>query len=373
MLMIDERDTSQGEIDTSKVFDKQTQTPQKLSHDTPRKNRLKTRIISLQRENRKLKEQLKNAQKKSNIKEDLEYYCRLTEKFLSSSVANFVKEQAKLHQQLTKDKKYSMQFKQFCLTIYFMSPKSYKVLRNELILPSPRTLQRSIKSVQISPGLNDFIFDMIEKKIVNFTPLDRLCVICIDEMSLKANLYYNITRDEVIGFENLGHEKKFLPACNAAVIMIRGICKSWKQPFAYYLLNSTFNAVDVQNAVQEIVKRLQNIGLKVAALVTDMGKNYQNMIKCFGVTLENPYFEIDGERIHYLVDPPHLIKATRNNIYINNIKYNSDQISWDTIVTLYNYDKNQPSRLAYKLTDNHIQPSGFDRMKVKYAVHTKAI
>lgn len=90
---------------------------------------------------------------------------------------------------------------------------------------------------------------MIKKKIVNFTSLDKLCVICIDEFALKANLYYNISRDEVIGFENIGYEKKFLPACNAVVIMIKGICTSWKQPIAYYLLNSTFNEVDVQNAI----------------------------------------------------------------------------------------------------------------------------
>lgn len=210
---------------------------------------------------------------------------------------------------------------------------------------------------------------MIKEKIVNFTLQDRLCVICIDEMSLKANLYYNISRDEVIGFQDLGHEKKFLPACNAAVIMIRGICKSWKQPVAYYLLNSTFNEADVQNVVQEVIRKLQNIGLKIVALVTDMGKNYQNMIKRLGVTLEVPYFEINGERIHYLADPPHLIKATRNNIYINNIKYNSDSIFWNHIATHYNYDKDQPNRLAYKLTDIYVQPSGFDRMKVKYAVH----
>ncbi|KMQ88224.1 thap domain-containing [Lasius niger] len=115
---------------------------------------------------------------------------------------------------------------------------------------------------------------------------------------------------------------------------------------------------NIQNAIQEAIRRLQNIGLKVLALVTDMGKNYQNMTKRLGLTPKKPYFDIDGEHIHYLADPPHLIKATRNNAYINDIKYNGYQISWDYIVTLYNYDKNQPNRLAYKLTDTHVQSSG---------------
>ncbi|XP_024892216.1 uncharacterized protein LOC112467719 isoform X1 [Temnothorax curvispinosus] len=180
LILSEERNISREEIkelDFSKVLSKQIQTPQKLSHDTPRKNKLKARIISLQREKRKLKEQLKSALEKTKIKENLEYYCQLTDKFLSPSIAALVKEQAKLNQQSIKGRKYSMQFKQFCLSIYFAGPKSYKVLRKELLLPSPRTLQRSIESLQISPGLNDLVFDMIRRRIVNFTSLDRLCVI----------------------------------------------------------------------------------------------------------------------------------------------------------------------------------------------------
>ncbi|XP_018368797.1 PREDICTED: 52 kDa repressor of the inhibitor of the protein kinase-like isoform X2 [Trachymyrmex cornetzi] len=98
----DERNISRGEIASSKLVHKQIQTPQNLSHDSPRKNRLKSRIVSLQRENRKLKQQLKNALTKSD-REDLKYYCQLTDKFLFPSAATFVKEQAKLNQQLTKE------------------------------------------------------------------------------------------------------------------------------------------------------------------------------------------------------------------------------------------------------------------------------
>lgn len=132
--------TSKEEIDILQVVSKEVQTPEMLSHDTPRKNKLKGRIISLQRETRKLKQQLKNALKKSKIKENLEYYCQLSDKFLSP-LAALVKEQAKLSAQSIKGRKYSVQFKQFCLSIYFSGPKSYKVLCKKLILPSPRTLQ----------------------------------------------------------------------------------------------------------------------------------------------------------------------------------------------------------------------------------------
>ena len=61
MLIIpDEHNISRREIASSKLSSKQIQMPQNLSHNSPRKNRLKSRIISLQRENRILKQQLKN-------------------------------------------------------------------------------------------------------------------------------------------------------------------------------------------------------------------------------------------------------------------------------------------------------------------------
>ncbi|RLU17961.1 hypothetical protein DMN91_010202 [Ooceraea biroi] len=102
-MLMTECNTSKEEIDIVQVVSKEVQMPQTLSHDTPRKNKLKGRIISLQRENRKLKEQLKNSLKKSKIKENLEYYGQLTNKFLSPSIAALVKEQAKLSAQSIKE------------------------------------------------------------------------------------------------------------------------------------------------------------------------------------------------------------------------------------------------------------------------------
>lgn len=37
--------------------------------------------------------------------------------------------------------------------------------------------------------------------------LERYCILCIDEMSLKSYLFYNVLQDEIIGFEDTGNEK----------------------------------------------------------------------------------------------------------------------------------------------------------------------
>lgn len=76
-----------------------------------------------------------------------------------------------------------------------------------------RTLQRMIQNLQIPPGLNDFIFDFLKIKINYLNSLHKYCILCMDEASIKPNLYYNISKDEVIGFEDLGEGKSELCAC----------------------------------------------------------------------------------------------------------------------------------------------------------------
>lgn len=43
------------------------------------------------------------------------------------------------------------------------------------------------------------------------------------------------------------------------------------------------------------------------------------------------------------------------------------EIKWDYIAQLYNNDKKYGIWLAPKLTDSHIQPTYFEKMKAKYA------
>jgi len=76
-------------------------------------------------------------------------------------------------------------------------------------------------------------------------------------MSLKAHLFYNVSRDTVIGLEDIGClnsenkeigclNSKLLPACNVAVMMVKVICESWKQP--YFFVHSAMRASDLKKS-----------------------------------------------------------------------------------------------------------------------------
>ena len=32
---------------------------------------------------------------------------------------------------------------------------------------------------------------------------DKMCAICLDEMAIKSHLFYDIAKDEIIGFEEI--------------------------------------------------------------------------------------------------------------------------------------------------------------------------
>lgn len=189
----------------------------------------------------------------------------------------------------------------------------------------------------------------------------------MDEMVLKANLYYNISLDKVVGFEDSGEIKSLLPACNVAALMFKGVFNNWKQPLAYFLMNSSFSAHQIKNIIIKTITKLQEIGYVVIAFITDMGGNFMQAAKMLEITTDSPYFTVKEQQIAYFIDPPHAIKATRNNFYKHNIIYNDKLISWKFIEQFYEKDQKNQMRLAPKLTESHITPTNFERMQVRYA------
>lgn len=122
------------------------------------------------------------------------------DKHYTPQIANFIKMQMSLLTQKPKGARYSNEYKQFALTLYFLGPKGYKFLAKTFRLPSKSTLMNITKKWPINPGLNDFIFLVLKNEIESMDDVEKDCVLCIDEMSLHSNFYYNIRNDEIIGF-----------------------------------------------------------------------------------------------------------------------------------------------------------------------------
>jgi len=155
-------------------------------------------------------------------------------------------------------------------------------LQNPLSLPTSRTLRRLTSKYEINPGLNDFLFNFVSFKISSFKPEALGCILCADEMALKTNLFYNVSKDKIIGFHELNSRKKYGPAKYALVLMLRGINENWKQPIAYFLVSCT--GTDLKDIIMPTICRIQNIKLNIKAYVTDQSTNFVSFSKSFYVS-----------------------------------------------------------------------------------------
>lgn len=353
-----------------------TQTEKTLSASTPRKSKLRSSLRNVQNENYRLKNKVAeleiqlNEVKNEKLSEvTLEDYKLLTRKFCASEeTVNFINVQITQSQKKSKGRRFSDDFKNECLAMYFTGPKLYKTkLAKKFCLPSYRTLLRHIQHIKLSPGLNESMLKILKLKADNFSDLNKHCVLCVDEMAIKANVFYNSGKDEVTGLEDFGGGKAFKPALNATVFMVRGISSNWKQPLMYYLHHSTCPSEMLKNCLIEAIKQLHDCGLHICVVVSDLGSNNWEMAKLLNISPENPYFNVREQKVVYMFDTPHLIKLTRNNLQKHYFAFDSKQTSWGHITNFYNHDKKYSTRAAPKLTDSHINPSNFEKMKVKFA------
>lgn len=356
--------SSASNVSTS---DSSCQTPLHLSQKTPRKLQLIEKLKKSQRENKELRKQYECVKTELDRHDSMESMFKLCKKYLPPSLVLIIKTHIDRQNKKEKGCRYNNEFKQLALTIYFLSPKVYRFIRSTLALPSPTTLKRVTKRYEIFPGLNDFIFDFLAFKTSNFTSESLECILCADEMSLKSNLYYNVYKDEIIGFNETNNRKTYDPAKFTLVLMLRGININWKQPIAYYFISSSCSGFELQDIILKTIYQLQKIKFIIKAFVTDMGSNFIGLKNNFNVSPERPYFEVNNQKIIFLFDPPHLLKATRNMFFLHNFKYGGNFIEKNHVITFYNEDSKNNLRAAPKLTHSHIFPGPFEKMRVYLA------
>lgn len=133
----------------------------------------------------------------------------------------------------------------------------------------------------------------------------------------------------------------------ALVVMIRGVYSNWKQPLSFYFVADSCPAEKIQQIIFERIIQLRNIDLNVQAVISDMGSNFVQVVKKLNVTSE--------QKVHYIFDIPHLLKAIRNNLITYRFVFGHNQASWNDIETIYLNDINQDFHLIPKLTIKHIQ------------------
>jgi hypothetical protein len=350
------------------------QTPQHLSNNTPRKKR-KQKVINSQ--NKKIKRLKKTISKLSYGKKAREMKA-LEDALqkLPKHLANFIRLQMKLHSRKKHGRRYSSEMKSIAISLYHASGKAYRLLSKLFILPDKSSIHRYISKLPSSTGISQAALKIIEKKVKQMSPKDRLCTLCMDEVSLKTHLFYSIKSDKIIGLEDFSLYRTNKVATSALVLLLRSICGKWKQPIGYYLVNGGCPSDVLEILIKGAIDKVESIGLNVVVVMSDMGSNFHSLALHLNVTPEQPWFMHNNKKYFLMFDPPHLIKCVRNNLMKYCLRFGQYVATWKDIEDFYMKDSALPIRSAPKLTEKHIHPTNFNKMRVKLATqvlsHTAA-
>lgn len=125
----------------------------------------------------------------------------------------------------------------------------------------------------------------------------------------------------------------------------------------------------LKDLITDVIEKVFEQGLIVTAIVCDQGSNNCGALKQLGCTKEAPYFECNRNRIFSILDIPHVFKNYRNNLLKNNFFFDGSEVSFNDIKEAYEIDKlSGTSRALLKITDIHINPGPFQKMKCKLAL-----
>lgn len=201
-------------------------------------------------------------------------------------------------------RRWSEKEKVFALALLHSSPKTYKLLRKVLALPSVTTLREVMRKVDITPGLSGSILEALRLKAASLTNNDKLVSLVMDEMVIKEGVSYDRSKDIVEGFTHTTERTEEL-ANHALVFMVRGLLSKWKLPIGYFLSSGTMKALKMKELLLQAVDRLHDIGFTVMVVISDQGSNNVRLFeKELGVSVTQPYFQHHNCHIFFMYDPP---------------------------------------------------------------------
>ncbi|XP_028158651.1 uncharacterized protein LOC114351583 isoform X1 [Ostrinia furnacalis] len=294
-----------------------------------------------------------------NIENTFDKWC---DKFLPERLSEIIKEQNTIkHRGLGKNSV------ALGLTLFHTGPRALELLLSEdMHLPRRRTLQR----VRI-PGTteyNEAIMKAFEIKIRNMTEREKYCSVIVDLVKIKACLDYE--EDRIVGLHDINGRQLMEPAQYAVVILTRGLFVNWSQPIAFAFLSKSKRHSQVSKWIDQYIKKLLDIGLKVKTFVANSKTDLLNEVELRSISVDKPYFFVNDVKIYYMFDVPDMLIELRDKFLSYRFQYQKESgVVVATIEHVRNYLLFQTPKLcvAPKLSPKHLSPTDAENRQVRYA------
>lgn len=341
-----------------------SQATQTLKSDCPLKRKLKKELQASETKRKRLENRIEKLEKEAEQKMSLANPD--PDDDISRRFQKLIEWQNKIKSKF-KGNRFDAEYKTFALNLHYSSPHAYRCLQSALKLPSESTIRRL--KLQIPPRLDAQVLHGLKLKLKSLPPEAKYCTLCVDEMVLKRNLFYEPKSDDMIGLQSVNGVVSPELASIAFAIELQGMYVEWQQPVAYSFLASAEQYVELDTWLDDVIRKLIALGVEVKALVSGQGSNYDKYAKAIkNVTVASPYFFVDERKIYYILDVPHLMKCLRDDLISSNFHLDRNVISWYYIEQLYEYQKEKNVMLIPKITKSHVEPNNNERKKVQLAV-----
>lgn len=234
---------------------------------------LKTRVSKLRSTVKQLRQtKLSRAGDKERVMKELQ-------RLLPAKVFAFVRTQLRMSQRKCQGYRWTTQDKTFFLSLWHTSPKCYRLLCRVFSMPSVRTLQKNNQAVDFKTGFNNNVLATMKKFMETIKPIDKLCAIITDEMSLKEALHYDEAADRVEGFEDFGRGQRTPYVANyASAFMVRGLFTKWKQLFGYCFTSGPIPHTRLQSMLFDGIRELRKAGMECLVFICDQGAGNRAML-----------------------------------------------------------------------------------------------
>lgn len=219
---------------------------------------------------------------------------------------------------------------------------------------------------------------------------ERHAVLLLDEMQLASGLAYDQGTGGVIGKPTIPLSDGTLPedamATHGLVFMLAGVTTRWKQTVAYHFTSNSFCSATVKAVVIDIIKKCEDIGIKIDAVVCDMGGGNQALWKEFGIVVGRYCHNkvscchpCDNSRqLYFMADVAHLLKNLRNHLtrgqsiflpedLVGKLGLSSNEVSLVHVKKLLELDSKLELNIAPHLKPSCLDPGHYEKMKVGLA------
>lgn len=147
---------------------------------------------------------------------------------------------------------------------------------------------------------------------------EKLSLLIFDEITLKSDIIYNERKNIVTGFVDDGQIRIPEFANHAQVFLLQGVLHNYKQVVAYNFSASATKGPELAKQLKHVIKKSQEAGFNIVASICDQ----ESYLRRGQIPIEKILvILINEQEIIPLYDPPHLLKAMRNNLITKNLKY----------------------------------------------------